>query len=216
MIETENTETDYIEISEADYIADIRNTYRKAVGILRHCDDPEDALVWIDNHNYLSFFFRNIDIFRNRGFYEKGLFLALTMANMQETRTNHSVDFILSLLNRADRDKLKACGDVLTTDDPIQVFRGITNRRNTRSIRRPSWTLRPETAAWFAMVCGRPLTRANETSAVFRMMVPPEAIYFYTNHRGEEEVFLNPQMCGPAKQVNPMPTPVKPKAPPEE
>lgn len=207
-----------VEYSAAESADFRRRKKEEAIEILRNCDDPEDAFVWFGNHEYLDFFINNIDIFRHRAFYEEGLFRALTMVSMQETSTNYSVDLILFLLNQADRDKLRACGDVLPTEHPIEVFRGITNSKNTRSIRRPFWTLKPETAAWFAAVCGRRdhfFPRADTpatTPAVFRMMAPPEAIYFYTNRRGENEVVLDPRLCGPAKRLAILPTPIQPKS----
>lgn len=205
-----------MEISEADWLLFRKQKKDEAIEVLKTCDDPEDALVWIGNHEYLNFLIENFGIFFSRGFYEKGLFLALTMANLQEVHTKYSSNVLLFLLEQADIEKLRSYGDSFTFDQPVEVFRGIPDSKNTRSIRRPSWTLKPETAAWFAAVCGRSYGRPDKTPAVYRMMAPPEAIYFYTNERGEDEIVLNPRHCGPAKRLPALPTPIQPKSQEDE
>ena len=155
----------------------------------------------LGNHESLEFFIENYELIKKSSFYEQALFDSYVGVNMNMVAKVITVDKIVFCLDLADKAKLRAVGDELQQNGAIQVYRGVKDYRNKRSIRRISWTLDKNIAIAFAKNIGRPNRYPSDKPAVFSLTVPQNAIYFYTNIREEEEVVLDPKKCGPSKLV---------------
>lgn len=110
------------------------------------------------------------------------------------------------ILSRADKSRLRACGQPLPTGESHILYRGTpdsTVKINRRGI---SWTANPNTAAWFALEL---FSRPQKAPAVYQLVVPESLVYFYMNDRGEQEFVVAIGKCGRIKRI-PMPEPIKP------
>jgi|GEM_PF-6754476 len=143
--------------------------------------------------------FDNLHSFKAAGIYEAALFNAYTHGPHLRPR---DWQFLFTL---ADREKLATCGDPLPSN-PIEVYRGVSDRRHRKWIRGLSWTTNPNTAAWFAIRHARPYA----VPAVYSLRVKPEEILCITNDREEEEVMVAAWDCGRMKRLEPMPESIKP------
>ena len=68
--------------------------------------------------------------------------------------------------------------------DNVEIYRGTQSQK--AKIRAFSWTLKKETAEWFA-------NRWKLKGKLYKAKIPKSAIYFYSNNRKECEVVLNPR-----------------------
>ncbi len=143
--------------------------------------------------------FSNTRAFRDKGIYEAVLAFAFSLGphlHPNEWR------YLFSL---ADRTKLLAQGDPIPTK-PITVYRGVSHCGHRLWIRGLSWSMNPNTAAWFATRFPSPY----RIPAVYSVRVRPEQILLVLNDRGEEEVVVEVSQLGRLKRLNPMPESVYP------
>lgn len=166
--------------------------------------------VHLGNHEYLDFVIENRKLFLLRGIYEEGLWEALTMVNLAMINTPYSTDFLLSLLDDADKDKLRACGCPLPYDSSFRVFRGVIDSRDEQSISRVFWTINKNTAAWFASGEERGDSVSGNVPAVYSLDIKPEHIFFYNDSRDEEEVVVDVRKCDKPRRMTIMPKAIKP------
>ena len=188
-----------------------QHVYREeeALEILRESGSPEKCLSRLGSENRLSFFWEFKNDFIQRDIYEFGLYMSMITMNMDMISHNYSAKDLFDLLKDADQKKLQDCGDKLPIKGSIEVFRGVVNDKDESSIHRCSWTLDKNIAAWFAVKCSRNDRSENDRPAVYKRIAPPEAIFYYTNERKEEEVVLDPERCEPVTRLSYMPTPIE-------
>jgi hypothetical protein len=156
-------------------------------------------MVYISRENRGRFLFDNLDALRSAGIYEPALFSAYIHGpHLPPKDWKH-------LFGLADREELSGCGDPVPSK-PIEVYRGVSDCRHRSYIRGLSWTMNPNTAAWFATR----LTQPGSTPAVYSLQVKPEEILCITNQRNEEEVIIAIGECGRTKRLEPIPESIKP------
>ena len=98
----------------------------------------------------------------------------------------------------ADPEKMRAAGDKMPDQETFTLYRGVAGNGPARRVNSVSWTESIKVAAFFAMRFNHP------DPAVFRIVVPNEAVLAYHNGRSESEYLLK------------LPLPVNPKRIPDD
>jgi len=100
------------------------------------------------NQYWLTIVFDNMAALQARGLYEPALLLAWSGCRMNYSHWSTGV--LASMFGRADRARLRACGDPLPGSGPYTLYRGVAGTERRRRVRGFSWTDDREKAAWFA------------------------------------------------------------------
>jgi len=134
------------------------------------------------NEYWIDLLAANVPLLKELDVYERGLLSALIAS-----RTNNYVHrgTIPWLIERADRTKLRAAGDLLPGPGPFTVYRGVAGHGRARHVRGLSWTASLDRARFFAR---RYPTLHNP--AVFRVTVSAKHVLAYTDERKEEEFLV--------------------------
>jgi hypothetical protein len=141
-----------------------------------NCADNTAGLYLVD---------RNAAQLRARELYEAALLAALT-----DTRTNNhewSMRALRQLVERADRARLRACGDPLPGPGPFTLYRGVAGTGAARRVRGLSWTNDLAKARWFA---NRAQLVGLVDPAVVRTTVAEPDVLACTNDRKEREFIV--------------------------
>jgi hypothetical protein len=115
------------------------------------CFDDRDAsgfLITTDNDSTLAVVFDNLEVLKTAGIYEPALVHAFT--NCRVNHGNWNVEVIAFLFDRADKEKLMACGGDLPGAGPFTLYRGVAGLGRQRRVRSFSWTDCLDVACWFA------------------------------------------------------------------
>ncbi len=178
--------------------------------------DIAGILFTMGDNDGFEFVFSNLDPLKRAGLYESALFQAyigirLCPPNLIDKTgirrlTPHELQ---SLFQFADRCKLRKQGDPLPGEGPFTLYRGVMNIHNTKNIRSISWTASPHIAAWFATRFKH--LKEGYEPGVYRITVPEENVFFYTNERSEQEFVVELPSGIKARRVQPMPEPYDPK-----
>ncbi len=146
--------------------------------------DAVGFLELASNTSSLDLVWRNWELLKSLGIFEKALLRAVTAS-----RTN-KVSFpseALDLLCRfADPSRLRETGDPLPGPGPFTLYRGVAGRGRARRVRGLSWTRSVSVAAWFV----HRVVPALQDPAVFCAIVPKRYVLAYTDGREEEEFLV--------------------------
>lgn len=172
---------------------------KRAAEIAKMTEEAFDRGIFDDAFMYLGHV-RRIYVLHNhsgplisRGIYEKWLVDAYTHKPFDQ-----ELNVWRSILEKADRAKLRDCGEKMPSGEFHVLYRGTNDSSREINQQGMSWTSNPQTAAWFALKFNE---RKQISPAVYRMVVPATSVYFYTNERGEEEFVIDTENCGEAEQV---------------
>jgi hypothetical protein len=162
--------------------------------------DLRAIMVWAGSQNNLAFLIDNIKLFRQHNAYEEALLDAYTVASVN--LFNYSQDLLYYLFSRADKHRLRACGDPLPDEEIFTLYRGVSGRGRARRIRGLSWTASPHCASWFAQRFPDLLA-----PAVFTIECPRQPILAYLgpSFRNEEEYLILPWPDMEPKRIEPLP-----------
>ena len=93
---------------------------------------------------------------------------------------------IEQLFDRADRERLRACGDPFPSAGPYTLYRGVCRLGRARQVTGLSWTDDLDAACWFAL-------RRSGDPAIYTATIKQENVYLYTNGRHESEFVCRPK-----------------------
>lgn len=126
----------------------------------------------------------NVQLLQERGIFEPALVTAFCGCKRYLDRQQQSA--FESLLNRADREKLRNLGKPLSVSFPVAIYRGTNVREATGRRCGWSWTLDLDMACKFA--CGHAKNRV-----VLTAQLDQDEILWFNPDRGEQEVVCRPQ-----------------------
>lgn len=155
--------------------------------LIENSQDPFEVFMLI-NKPYGLTFLKYTEPFLSRTDYSK----ILASAWMMSENPNEDKDFtkrsLAALFKKADPailmddDERRALASL---EDPVTVYRGVTPH-NGENIRALSWTLKYETAKWFA-------TRFGQKGTVYQAQIEKAHIFALLQGRNEDEVIVDPQ-----------------------
>ena len=163
------------------------DNHRIAVRKAIEAGDIMLALMQCGYKYMVPFILDNWELLKNKGMYEKALASALTMPSKYHHHISlEKLQFLLTIANRAT---LEAEGDPIPEGESFTLFRGVTGKGAERRLVGISWTSDSDRFEWF--------TKSSadlENPAVFKAVMPRDAIYFYNNRNKEHEfVCIIPQ-----------------------
>jgi hypothetical protein len=143
-------------------------------------------LLFADNVNRLLLVANNMQILKERGFYEEALLEAFTSTRVNNRRWD---PLTLSLLFKyADLDQLRKLAP-LPHDGPFTIFRGVGGRGRARRVRGFSWTGDLEQARFFAR---RAQAFRLHDPAIYQVTVCADVVVAFNNERSEQEFIVFP------------------------
>lgn len=169
-----------------------------------------EKLYLIGSHNRLDFLIKHIEIFKDQNCYERALVESLTSANMKMMTKYYSRDVIIQLLRQANRDRLFFCGDVINISEKIVAYRGIPNKEEKLRSQHVFWSLDSGIATFFAKNVSRNDRFPDSEPAVYKAIVPPQAVYFYNNSRNEQEIVIDAELCDEIEELKYLPESINP------
>lgn len=166
--------------------------------------DISNILAFIESHQYFEFIEDNLVPLYSCGFLEELLVTAITGFNTMMAPFPHRL-YLKSLLNFAKIEKLRSYGDPFPHDESFELYRGVVDGGNIDLIRGLSWTGSPEIASWFATKFNP--SRKRKNPAIFKLIVPNNKIYFYSNDRNEDEFVVDVWPQARPKRLPELPPP---------
>jgi cell division inhibitor SulA len=157
--------------------------------------DAIGFLIKASNVYSLDLVFWNEEKLRQLGLFEEALLDALISPALNSYHC--PLSFLRSRLARADRKRLREAGDVLPSDGPFTLYRGVAGHGRARRVCGISWTGSLETAQWFA---NRSAGFGLPKPAVYSAVVCADDVLTYSDQRNEQEfIVLLPETIRPKR-----------------
>ena len=166
--------------------------------------DMSGILLRMSSHRHFRFIDDNLFQLYRCGMLEEALVSAYITFNTGLAPFPNRL-FLKSLFSFTDIDKLRSLADPLPHEGPFELYRGVVNGGNKDLMRGLSWTGTPEIASSFALDYSPFIERKDP--AVFKLVVPIEKIYFYSNDREEDEFVVNVWPQARPKRLAELPPP---------
>ena len=93
------------------------------------------------------------------------------------------------------RKGLRLAGDPLPSGETFTVYRGVCGKGRFRKARGLAWTADLSIACWFAMRYATGGAKWFVDPAVYEATITADEVFFYVNHRNEQEFVCRPKRC---------------------
>ena len=166
--------------------------YKKYMSDLFNQQNDVKFLMNFIDKRYKLFTFKYINRFLSEKDYSEILMDCWTMEEFPSRDKNVTIDEFVEFFEKMnidyamEEDERKVFDNL---DEFVTIYRGTKSINEDEFLYGLSWTLDVEQAKWFA-------TRLDEIegqSMLYKVVVPREEIFVYTNDREENEVIINPR-----------------------